>query len=260
VVVRARSAIRRVADLRGRRIGLPTSPAKDKVDWYRATSHRGIVVSLALHGLGESDVELVNLENPERLGSGTFPRPSAVWQASRTAFGGVEEEALRSGAVDAVFARSGRAEALVASGELTLLEDLGAHPDWTLTQLNSPWTIAVGRRLAEERPEAVVAYLRAALRAARWIEANPEEAAEVFTRVSFFPSREVALRFVRGARFAPDLSPKALAGLEIQKQFLLDHGYLRHDFDVHAWADGRFLASAHASLTAEAATPTREVA
>lgn len=260
LVVRVGAGIRRVADLRGRRVGLPTNPSKEKVDWYRATSHRGVLVALGLHGLGAGDVQLVDLDNPQPLGDGPFDRPSQAWKSSRTGFGTVEEQALRAGTVDAVFARSGRAEALVESGEFLLLEDLGARPDWTLTQLNSPWTIAVGRRLAEERPEAVVAYLRGAIRAARWIHAHPEEAAEVFTRVSFFPSASEALRFVRGVDFTPTLTPRALAGLEVQKRFLVDHGYLRHDFDVRAWADASFLARAHASLEAEAATSRREVA
>jgi ABC-type nitrate/sulfonate/bicarbonate transport system substrate-binding protein len=260
LAVRVNAGIRRVEDLRGRRIGLPTNPSKEKVDWYRATAHRGVLVSLALHGLRAEDVQLVDLENPQPLLPGPFERPSHAWRSSRTGFGTVEEQALRAETVDAVFVRSGRAEALVETGEFLLVEDLNAHPDWTLTQLNSPWTIAVGRRLAQERPEAVVAYLRAAIRAARWIKAQPEAAAEIFTRVSFFPSASVALRFVRGVDLTPNLSPQALAGLEVQKQFLLEHGYLRRDFDVRAWADASFLQQAHASLEAEVAAPRREVA
>jgi ABC-type nitrate/sulfonate/bicarbonate transport system substrate-binding protein len=261
LAVRARDGLRRVEDLRGRRIGLPTNPDPAKVDWYRATAHRGALVSLALHGLGPKDVLFVDVPNPERIArAGAFERPSQVWLASRGDFGGVEEQALADGRVDAIFVRSGRAQALEATGRFALLEDLAARPDSTLTHLNSPWTIAVGRRLADERPEAVVAYLRAAIRAARWIEENPEAAAEVFTRVSFFRTPEEALPFVRGVDFTPNLSPKALAGLEIQKQFLLDHGYLRHDFDVRAWADGRFLAEALGGAEAAGAVRQRGAA
>jgi ABC-type nitrate/sulfonate/bicarbonate transport system substrate-binding protein len=44
--------------------------------------------------------------------------------------------------------------------------------------------------------------------------------------------------------FVPNLSPKNLAGIEIEKNFLRDHGYLKRDFDVKAWADASFLQAA----------------
>ena len=41
----------------------------------------------------------------------------------------------------------------------------------------------------------------------------------------------------------PNLSPQNLAAIEIGKDFMLSHGYIKHDFDVHEWAAPEFLKS-----------------
>jgi hypothetical protein len=42
----------------------------------------------------------------------------------------------------------------------------------------------------------------------------------------------------------PNLSPKNLAGVGVEKQFLLEQGYIRNDFDIAQWADASFLEEA----------------
>jgi hypothetical protein len=42
----------------------------------------------------------------------------------------------------------------------------------------------------------------------------------------------------------PSLSPRNLAGISIEKEFLLKHGYIKNDFDVNDWADPRFIEEA----------------
>ena len=39
----------------------------------------------------------------------------------------------------------------------------------------------------------------------------------------------------------PNLSPQNLASVEIGKDFMLSHGYIKNDFDVHKWAAPEFL-------------------
>ena len=34
----------------------------------------------------------------------------------------------------------------------------------------------------------------------------------------------------------PNLSPQNLVSVEIGKDFMLSHGYIKNDFDVHEWA------------------------
>jgi ABC-type nitrate/sulfonate/bicarbonate transport system substrate-binding protein len=87
-----------------------------------------------------------------------------------------------------------------------------------------------------------VAYLRAAIKAGRWIEANRDEAADIFGGIiSYWAGKCILRSEVAKYHFVPNLSPKNLAGVEVEKQFLLDQGYIRNDVNVAQWADHTFL-------------------
>ena len=49
----------------------------------------------------------------------------------------------------------------------------------------------------------------------------------------------------------PNLSPQNLAAIEIGKDFMLSHGYIKHDFDVHEWAAPEFEEEAARQLLEE---------
>ena len=49
----------------------------------------------------------------------------------------------------------------------------------------------------------------------------------------------------------PNLSPQNLASVEIGKDFMLSHGYIKSDFDVHKWAAPAFLEQAAKELIEE---------
>jgi ABC-type nitrate/sulfonate/bicarbonate transport system substrate-binding protein len=255
LLARAGAGIHRTADLRGRRVGLFKSLRKDKIDFQRGTAQRSIELALGLAGLGAKDVEIVDIEEADDARFAPARKPVELWSQyrARGAGGGKDLEALLAGRVDAIFGHAGRARALVASGEVTVIEDLGRHPDWTLQVANGPFTTAVSADFAEAHPEVVVAWLRAAIRAGRWINANKAAAAEIFARVTVTPDPAFIAEFIAGFDFVPDLSPRNLRAIELEKDFLRSHGYVKNDFDVKAWADPRFLAEAHASLAADAA-------
>ncbi|AHF93259.1 ABC-type nitrate/sulfonate/bicarbonate transport system, periplasmic component [Opitutaceae bacterium TAV1] len=249
IVVRAGSGIHRAADLAGRRIALYKSEHAGKVDWWRATSHHGILLALKLAGLTTDDVELVDINDADRPWGGGA-RPADVW-ATRPAerrILGSEGVALREGQVDALFTSLGRARSLVETGEFTIIEDLGRHPDWTLQINNSPWALTVNTELAQKHPEIVTGYVRAAVRAGRWINANRAAAAEILHRTNFYPSVASLEQAIRHIDFVPNLSARNLAAITLQKNFLLKYGYIKNDFDVSSWADARFLNEAANSL------------
>jgi ABC-type nitrate/sulfonate/bicarbonate transport systems, periplasmic components len=249
LVVRTDSRIQRVADLKGRRIALYKSNNDGKVDWWRATAHRGLLLALELAGLSANDAQFVDAADREDSAWGGGARPADVW-ASRSEERrlGPEAFALRAGEADALYTSEGRALSLVATGEFKIIEDLGRYPDWTLQVNNSPYAITVNTELAKKNPEIVVAYLRAAIRAGRWINANRDAAATILARTTFYPSVETVARAIAHTEFVPNLSPRNLAGIEITKRFLLKYGYIKRDFDVQAWAAQQFLAEAHRSL------------
>ena len=46
----------------------------------------------------------------------------------------------------------------------------------------------------------------------------------------------------------PNLSPQNLVSVEIGKDFMLSHGYIKKDFDVRQWAAPEFLEQAATEL------------
>jgi ABC-type nitrate/sulfonate/bicarbonate transport system substrate-binding protein len=249
----AGAGIHRTGDLRGRRIGLFKSLRRDKIDFQRATAHRSILLALQLAGLSPGDVELVDVDDADDPRFQPARKPVELWAQYRAkrATAGEDLAALRDGRVDAIFGHAGRARALVASGEVTVIEDLARHPDWTLQVANGPFTTAVSAGFAEDHPEVVVAWLRAAIRAGRWINANRAAAAEIFARVTVTPDPAFIAEFIAAFDFVPNLSPLNLRAIELERDFLRLHGYVKNDLDVRAWAAPHFLGEAHRSLAAE---------
>ncbi len=252
IVVRADADIYRVADLKGRRIALYKSQRNEKIDHRRATTEHGILAALALHGLSRADVELVDIEDADAHSETLAETPAGIWAQRRSTRQDVhtlESRALEAGTVDALYDYSiGVAKKLVETGRFKVIEDLDRYTDWTLRIANAPRTISISREFAEANRDIVVAWLRAAIRAGQWINANPEAAADVFFRTTIYADRDEIAQVLRGYDLVPNLSAQNLAGLAIETKFLRDHRYIVNDVDVNEWADSSYLDEAHASL------------
>lgn len=251
LVVRVEDDIRRVQDLAGRRFGLSKSLDTRRVDWWRANSQRNAGLALSLAGLGWDEVETVDVEHghPAQSARATHDwegrsKQDIVFKLPFTP----EFGALAEGRVDAIYTTQGRASIYERSGRFRVIEDLARYPDWTLQLAASPYTLAVSPALARERRDVVVAWLRANLRAARWITVNPDAAARLLHRHVYHETvADVAVQIAQ-IDFAPSLSPYHLAGLQIGADFLHTAGYASRAVDVAAWADASFLEEALASL------------
>ncbi|MDQ7989227.1 MAG: hypothetical protein REI09_06280 [Candidatus Dactylopiibacterium sp.] len=251
ILVRAGSGIHGVLDLKGRRIGLTRSLAGEKIDFARATAERGIELALEIAGLGRDDVQIVDLEAPEPKPSAPAERPAQNW-AYLHQHVAQDLLALQAGSVDAIYSSPARAARLVASGEYKIIEDLDRYPDWTLRVTNGPYTTAVNTDFARAEPAIVVAWLRAAIRAGQWVNANRRAAADIFARTTTYRDAAQIAALIQYHDFVPSLAPQNLAGLTIQKDFLRSHGYVKNDFRIEDWADARYLDEAHASLREDA--------
>ena len=247
IVVRVDDPASRVAALKGRRFGLSKSANRAKIDWWRATSEQGVLNALRLAGLSRDDVEIVDVANEDR-GFGNASRPSELWAKRRGDLVFTPEaRALQAGEVDAIFASHGRALGLVRTGSFKIIEDFSRHPDWTLQVSNSPYALTVNTDFARQNRDIVVAFLRASVRAARWLNANRQAGAAILHRVTYHPSVADTAAAIAQTDFLPTLSDKKLAGIDRQKLFLVDHGYIARDFDSRDWADGSYLEEALAT-------------
>lgn len=252
IVVRASADLYRIDDLRGKRIGLSRSSNPERIDFARAASHFGLHQALKLGGFSLADVEIVDIaQEPDTPALQPAARPVELWSQLKAASGehaDPEVQALRDGRIDAIHSSLARTRKLVETGEFKVILDLSAQPDWTLQIANGPYTNAVNTGFARSHPEVVIAFLRAAIRAGRWINANRAAAAEIFPRVTFLPNARVAALAIGERDFVPALPAQNLQGLEIKKHFLLAEGYIENDFAVQRWADDSYLQEALKSL------------
>lgn len=247
ILVSTNSGLNKVSDLKGHKIGLFQRINPDRVDFWRGTAERGILLALELAGLRKSDVEIVNLPviAPDYPTTEPRQKPADRWGDPRAnSIYQTESQALLSGRVDAIYINRGRSSILQSEGKVKAIEDLSRYPDWTLQVANSPFTISVNAELAEQHPEVVIAYLKAAVRAGRWINKNPVEAGEIFTQVTSYWGGKCIAKVLSSHNLVPSFSGKNIAGIEVEKKFLLENGYIEKDFDVNEWVDSSFLEEA----------------
>ena len=65
-------------------------------------------------------------------------------------------------------------------------------------------------------------------------------AAVILDHETFRKDAEDTYRGIEDVDMVPNLSPQNLACVEIGKDWMLSHGYLKNDFDVHEWAAPEF--------------------
>ncbi len=119
------SKIRTIKDLKGRRLGIATRP-RDSIDFWKATTLRAYLVALALEGLTEKDVELVEIPRPEA----SFDAPGGLAGQGPGADELLEVQALKAGKVDVVFHKGSRG--------LEVADAIGAHVVFDVWEASGP--------------------------------------------------------------------------------------------------------------------------
>jgi ABC-type nitrate/sulfonate/bicarbonate transport system substrate-binding protein len=116
---------------------------------------------------------------------------------------------------------------------------------------NCPAVITCSDVMADEHPELVVAYMRGMIKVGRWANEHKHAAAAILNRQTFYRDVEDTYEGIKPVDMVPNLSPRNLVSIEIAKDFMLGHGYIQNDFDVHEWAAPQFLEEAARSLLEE---------
>ena len=257
MMVRSRDDIYHMVELKGKNIGLSKSLNQIKTDWWRIQEEQGIELMLRMNGMTRKDVEIVEFpyaddwyNNPAMLDP--MENPSELWlkrdHKRDLAFRPLET-ALEKGIIDALYTQSKPLQQLTeATGKFKAIEDLSRYPDWTLQVANIPATITCTDVMAEKHPELAVAFMKGMIKVGRWSNEHKHAAAAILDRQTFYLDVEHTYEGIKHIDMVPNLSPQNLASVEIGKDFMLSHGYIKNDFDVHKWAAPEFLEQAAREL------------
>ena len=257
LMVRAKDNIFTMNDLRGKKIGITKSMNTLKNDWWRIQEHQAILAMLRVNGMTVKDVKLVDFpypddwyDDPKML----FPMHNpSHWQLNRDhkndlAFRPLET-ALLEGKVDAIYTQSKVFQHIQeATGEIAAVEDLAKYPDWRLQVANIPAIITCTDVMANEHPELVVAFMKGMIRVGRWSNENKHAAAAILNKQTYYLDEDDTYEGIKHVDMVPNLSAQNIAMVNIVKDFMLKHGYIKNDFDVEKWAAPEFLAQAGKEL------------
>jgi ABC-type nitrate/sulfonate/bicarbonate transport system substrate-binding protein len=260
LLVRSRDPIYRMTDLKGKKIGITQSQNVIKNDWWRVQEEQGIELMLMLNNLTRDDVQIVDFpypddwyDKPEMLTP--MENPSELWlkrdHKHDLAFRPLES-ALLNGTVDAIYTQSKVFQHIQEqTGKMKAIENLANYPDWTLQGANVPATCTVSEVACQEHPELVVALMKGLIKVGRWANEHKHAAAAILNKQTYYLDVEDTYRNILNVDMVPTLSPYNLEALQINKDFMLSHGYIEHDFDVYEWAAPEFLEKAAAELLEE---------
>ncbi len=260
MMVRSRDNIYRMSDLKGKKIGLSKSMNQIKNDWWRIQEHQGIELMLRLNGMTMKDVQIVEFpyaddwyNNPAMLDP--IENPSELWlkrdHKHDLAFRPLET-ALEKGVIDAMYSQSKVLSVLSeTTGKFKSIEDLSKYPDWTLQVANVPAVITCSDVMAEQHPELVITFLKGLIKVGRWSNEHKHAAAAILDKQTYYRDVEDTYEGIRRVDMVPNLSPQNLVSVEIGKDFMFSHGYIKNNFDVHEWAAPEFLEAAARELLEE---------
>jgi len=257
MLVRAKDDIFRMSDLKGKKVGITKSQNTLKNDWWRIQEHQGILAMLRMNDMTEKDIQLVDFPYPDDW----YDDPDMLvpmvnpthWQLNRDhkhdlAFRPLET-ALLEGKVDAIYTQSKVFQHIQeATGELAAIEDLSRYADWRLQVANIPAIITCTDVMAEEHPELVVAFMKGMIRVGRWANEHKHAAAAILNKQTYYLDVEDTYRGIKHVDMVPNLSAQNLAMVNIGKEFMLKHGYIKNDFDVNEWAAPEFFKQAASEL------------
>lgn len=272
ILVAKDSEIKTIADLKGKSVALPRRKS-NLIDFRCAMAKKAFIMALKAYGLSEKDVHWVdipvNVPDIATEKEASCKTSDKGWKiASKTGWEVPQQpevEALRSGVVDAIFASAGNEVIIERLGAARIIYEVGRHPDWRFrVNINYPYVITVSTTLAKEHPDLVIRWLKVLIKAGLWAKKNPNEVASIEAQAieaqaigaqvdSGLSNDE--LRDYLGGDFhkalVPDLSEQGIAALEMEKDFLMKHGFINNDFDVRGWVDRSFLDEAMKEVKSE---------
>ncbi len=116
---------------------------------------------------------------------------------------------------------------------------------------NVPAVITCTAEMAEQHPDLVVTFMKGMIKVGRWANEHKHAAASILDKQTFYLDVEDTYQGIKHVDLVPNLSPQNLAAIEIGKDFMVSHDYIKHDFDVGEWAAPEFFERAAQELLEE---------
>jgi len=247
IISLADSGIKNLKDLKGRRIGIPKH--ENSIDHNRASALRAFTVALNTESLNLNDVELIDLPDSAYVTVNDVERPGGAGRANHSYVS--EVYALVRGEVDAVYVKDVRGAEVTHLLGAHIVFDLGFHPDPFIRISNcSPRPLTVNADTIDLYPDIVSRFIRQVVKAGEWARKHPEETVTMIARETgwsedwvrrvFGPNIHNSLRL--------DLSEASIKGIDIFKDFLFEHDFLKENFEINTWIDYRPLDSIKADV------------
>lgn len=248
ILVADDSSIKSVAELKGKRIGL-VRRLPNLIDFRRATEKRVITMSLKAHGLLEEDITFVDLpvDIPD-IATKKEVKTSGGWSiAAKTNWAIPQQpeiEALQRGKVDAIITFNKNEAVLVQKGLARVIYNLDDHPDWKYSVNGDfPCVITVSGNLVREHPNLVNRWMKILVQAGTWAKDNYHEVVKIMSKATNLSEEIIEEDWPSDfhKNMVPEISDRAIEALEIEKNFLKEHGFINNDFDVRNCVDSRFV-------------------
>lgn len=232
------SAIREPAQLRGKRLALPRR-GRDKIDFWRVTHLQAYDAMLRHHGMTLADVTLVDVDVPHSYLDVFTEVPDSEVDVPRLSRQHLAESvALLRGEVDAMMGYSAWGVDLREKFGLVEVANVKACERWEDHVNNGyPQTLTVSGGLARERPDLVDVYMQVIRQALDWSRQHAREVTRVLAQE--IGVAEFWLREGTADTLDFSLGEREIAALELRKQFMLRHGFIRRDFSLSDWIDAR---------------------
>lgn len=236
------SGIRSIKDLKGRRFGLPLHATR--IDHNRASALRALVVALDLDGVALDEVARIDLADasyPVNAASEQVEGEFAAAGRKRHTYAN-EVFALIRGDVDAVYVKDVRGLEVIKLLGAHIVADLGFHPDPFVRISNcTPRPLTVNANTIDEHPEIVARFLQRVTAAAGWARSHPDDTVTWIARETGWSERLVRQSFGPEAHlhFDIDLAQDKIDGIDTLKNFLVEWGFLKGDFNTADWIDAR---------------------
>lgn len=142
--------------------------------------------------------------------------------------------------MDAIFVKGARGYESAVQNGTTIIYDVRQHPDAKVRANNgAPRPITVDAALLRDRPDLVTRFLSRIVDVADWSAKHEAETVAYIAKESGSTDEWVRKAYGNDVHLnqGTDLNPESIAALEGYKNFLLEWGFIKADFDVNAWIE-----------------------